>query len=400
MQRPRTALASARVRLLGLLVLAGLALAGCGGIDERPQTTFDARGPAADKILGLTNLTLIMAGVVFVLVQGGVLFIIWKFRARRDDDPESLPEQLHGNTKLEIGWTALPAVILAFLAVFTVSSILDLAQESGDDALRVRVVGQQWWWAYDYDLDGDGVYADDEVIRDGIEAPEEYETDIETATELVIPVGRPVYLEITSRDVIHSYWIPALNGKKDAVPGRTHYLSLEAEVPGTYVGQCTEYCGLSHAYMRQVVHALPQDEYDAWVERQLQPANEPQTAEEQAGLELFEGRCASCHLIEGVNTDTYDGADQESGAAPNLTHFASRGYYAGGKFRLWRDLDDSEVVDWDEIGGELERNQLEAWLRNPPAEKPMAADDFRGMPNLGLSEADIDSLVAYLISLD
>lgn len=400
MQRPRTLLPSARVRLLGLLVLAGLALAGCGGIDERPQTTFDSRGPAAEKILGLTNLTLIMAGVVFVLVQGGVLFIIWKFRARRDDDPESLPEQLHGNTKLEIGWTALPAVILAFLAVFTVSTILDLAQDSGEDALRVRVVGQQWWWAYDYDLDGDGVYADDQVIRDGVEAPEEYETDIETATELVIPVGRPVYLEIQARDVIHSYWIPALNGKKDAVPGRTHYLSLEAEEPGTYVGQCTEYCGLSHAYMRQIVHALPQEEYDAWVEGQLAEANEPASAEEQAGAELFEGRCASCHLIEGVNTDGYDGADQESGAAPNLTHFAARGYYAGGKFRLWRDLDDSEVVDWDEIGGELDRNQLEAWLRNPPGEKPMAPDDFRGMPNLGLSEADIDSLVAYLISLD
>lgn len=400
MHRSRSLLTSVRARTLGLLALAGLFLAGCGGIEERPQTTFDARGPAADKILGLTNLTLIMAGVVFVLVQGGVLFIIWRFRARKDDDPEQLPEQLHGNTKLEIGWTALPAVILAFLAVFTVSTILDLAEDPGEEALRVRVVGQQWWWAYDYDLDGDGVYADDDVNADGIEAPEEYETDIETATSMVIPVGRPVYLEIQSRDVIHSFWIPALNGKKDAVPGRTHYLSLEASEPGTYIGQCTEYCGLSHAYMRQVVHALPQDEYDAWVERQTQEAAEPQSPEEQAGRELFEGRCASCHLIEGVNTDTYQGADQESGSAPNLTHFASRGVYAGGTFELWDDTDGDDVVEWEEIGGELERNQLEAWLRNPPEEKPMAPDDFRGMPNLGLSEADIDSLVAYLISLD
>ncbi|HEY1118798.1 MAG TPA: cytochrome c oxidase subunit II [Acidimicrobiales bacterium] len=400
MHRSRSLLTSGRARTLGLLALAGLFLAGCGGIEERPQTTFDARGPAADKILGLTNLTLIMAGVVFVLVQGGVLFIIWRFRARKDDDPEQLPEQLHGNTKLEIGWTALPAVILAFLAVFTVSTILDLAEDPGEEALRVRVVGQQWWWAYDYDLDGDGVYADDDVNADGIEAPEEYETDIETATSMVIPVGRPVYLEIQSRDVIHSFWIPALNGKKDAVPGRTHYLSLEATEPGTYIGQCTEFCGLSHAYMRQVVHALPQEEYDAWVESQLQEAQEPESPEEQAGAELFEGRCASCHLIEGVNTDTYEGADQESGAAPNLTHFASRGVYAGGKFRLWADTDGDDRVEWAEIGGQLERNQLEAWLRNPPGEKPMAPDDFRGMPNLGLSEADIDSLVAYLTSLD
>src|SRR3546814_12307548 len=91
---------------------------------------------------------------------------------------------------------------------------------------------------------------------------------------MVIPVGRPVYLESQSRDVIHSFWIPALNGKKDAVPGRTHYLSLEATEPGTYIGQCTEFLGLSHAYMRQVVHALPQEEYDACVEQQLQTANE------------------------------------------------------------------------------------------------------------------------------
>jgi cytochrome c oxidase subunit II len=399
MHRIRSLATSSRGRTSALLVLAGLLLAGCGGRDDRPQTIFDPEGPAAEKIDGLTDLTLIMAGVVFVLVQGGVLFVLWKFRERKGDDPEALPEQLHGNTKLEIGWTALPAVILAFLAVFTVSTILDLAEDPGEEALQIRVVGQQWWWAYDYDLDGDGVFADDDVNADGIEAPEEYETDIETATEMVIPVGRPVYLSIQSRDVIHSFWIPALNGKKDAAPGRTHYLTFEADEPGTYIGQCTEYCGLSHAYMRQVVHALPEDEYEAWVEQQLQEASEPETPEEIAGLEVFEGRCATCHLIEGVNTDTYEGAAQESGAAPNLTHFASRGAYAGGIFLLWDDADDSAVIEWDEIGGDLNRNQLEAWLRNPPAEKYMAPDDFRGMPNLGLSEAEIDNLVAYLTSL-
>src|SRR3546814_4036793 len=99
---------------------------------------------------------------------------------------------------------------------------------------------------------------------------------------MVIPVGRPVYLEIQSRDVIHSFWIPALHGKKDAVPGRTHYLSLEASEPGTYIGQCTEYCGLSHAYMRQVIYALPQDDSDAWVQRTTPQAAEPQSPQEPA----------------------------------------------------------------------------------------------------------------------
>jgi len=399
MHRFRSLTGSTRVRAFGLLALVGLLASGCSFDGDTPQTTLEPKGPAAEKIDGLWDLTLWMAVVVFVLVEFGVLFVAWKFRKRKDDTGDELPEQLHGNTKLEIGWTALPAVILAFLAVFTVTTVLDLAEEP-EDATRIRVVGQQWWWSYDYDIDGDGVHADDDVVKRGIENPEEYETDIEVANEMVIPADEPVYLEIESRDVIHSFWIPALNGKKDAVPGRTHYLSIEADEPGTYIGQCTEFCGLSHAYMRMVVHALPRDEYDAWVEGQLEDAAEPQSAEVAAGQEVFSQRCASCHLVDGLNTDGYDGATVVAGAAPNLTHFASRGSFAGSIFPLWQDTDGNDVVDWDEIGGELNRNQLEAWLRNPPEEKPMAADDNRGMPNLGLSEADIDSLVAYLTSLD
>ncbi len=399
MHRFRSLTGSTRVRAFGLLALVGLLASGCSFDGDTPQTTLEPKGPAAEKIDGLWDLTLWMAVVVFVLVEFGVLFVAWKFRKRKDDTGDELPEQLHGNTKLEIGWTALPAVILAFLAVFTVTTVLDLAEEP-EDATRIRVVGQQWWWSYDYDIDGDGVHADDDVIATGIENPEEYETDVEVANEMVIPAGEPVYLEIESRDVIHSFWIPALNGKKDAVPGRTHYLSLEADEPGTYIGQCTEFCGLSHAYMRMVVHALPRDEYDAWVEDQLEPATDAQSPEAAAGQEVFSQRCASCHLVEGLNDDEYNGATVVSGAAPNLTHVASRSTFAGSVFPLWNDTDGSDVVEWDEIGGELNRNQLEAWLRNPPEEKPMAADDNRGMPNLGLSEADIDSLVAYLTSLD
>ncbi len=390
-------LGSAKARLVGLVVLAGLVASACASGAQ--QTTLEPEGPAADKINDLSNITFAIAGVVFLIVEVGILFIVWKFRQRKDDTEADVPTQTHGNTKAEVGWTLLPAVILAFLAVATVGTILDLADEP-EDALRIRVVGQQWWWSYDYDIDGDGVLPDDDVIAPGIEAPEEYETDIVTANEMVIPVGTPVYLDIESRDVIHSYWIPALNGKKDAVPGRTHHLTLEADEPGTYVGQCTEYCGLSHAYMRMSVIALPQDEYDAWVEHQLEDAAEPTSELAQEGLELFENLCASCHLIEGVNTDTYDGANQTSGAAPNLTHFASRGIYAGGIFELYEDLDDDGIIEADEIGEVFEPNQLEAWLRNAPEEKYMAPDDNRGMPNLGLTEAQIDSLVAYLAELE
>ena len=389
-------LTSSRARLLGLVTLVGLAASACAS--NAQQTTLEPQGPAAEKIDNLSDITFLIAGVVFVIVEVGVLFVVWKFRKRKDDD-DSVPTQIHGHTKAEIGWTVLPAVILAFLAVATVGTILDLADEP-EDALQIRVVGQQWWWSYDYDIDGDGLHADGDVNQPGIENPEEYETDIEVANEMVIPVGVPVYLDIESRDVIHSFWIPALNGKKDAVPGRTHHLTLEADEPGTYVGQCTEYCGLSHAYMHMYVRALPQDEYDQWVADQLAEAAEPTSELAAEGEETFGTLCASCHLVEGLNTDTYEGADQVSGAAPNLTHFASRGSYAGGIFDLWKDLDDDGLIETEEIGGELDTNQLEAWLRNPPAEKALAADDNRGMPDLGLNEAQIDALVAYLIGLE
>ncbi len=386
---------SARARLLALVTVVGLAASACAS--NAQQTTLEPKGPAADKINNLSNITFLIAGLVFVLVEVGVLFVAWKFRKRKGDD-DSVPVQIHGHTKAEIGWTVLPAVILAFLAVATVGTILDLAEEP-EDALQIRVVGQQWWWSYDYDIDGDGLHPDGDVNAPGIENPDEYETDIEVANEMVIPVGTPVYLSIESRDVIHSFWIPALNGKKDAVPGRTHYLTLEADEPGTYVGQCTEYCGLSHAYMRMSVRALPQDEYDAWVEDQLAGPAQPANDLAVQGEEIFGTLCASCHLIEGTN-DAFNGADQVSGAAPNLTHFASRGTYAGGIFELWNDIDGDGIVEADEIGVELNDNQLEAWLRNPSAEKPLAADGRRGMPDLGLNESQIDALVAYLIGLE
>lgn len=394
--RITTRIRTPRARLIGLVALVGLVASACASGAQ--QTTLEPKGPAADKINNLSNITFLIAGVVFVIVEFGVLYVIWKFRKRRNDDPTEMPKQLHGNTKAEIGWTILPAVILVFLAVPTVGTVLDLAEEP-DDALHVRVVGQQWWWSYDYDINGNGVFADDDVNAVGYEHPEELAADIETANEMVIPVNTPVRLSLESRDVIHSFWVPALNGKKDVVPGRTHDLNIEADEPGTYVGQCTEYCGLSHAYMRLTVRAVPQDEYEAWVENQLEEAATPSDELAARGEEIFAGQCTSCHLVEGVNED-YNGAAQVSGAAPNLTHFAERGQYAGGIFDLWVDQDGDGAVEADEIGVELNQNQLEAWLRNPPDEKPLSPGQQRGMPDLGLTEADIDALVAFLSGLE
>ncbi len=207
-----------RRRLLLLTLPLVLFLASCA--EDAPLDSLEPRGPAARTIDNLVNPVFIIAAVVFVIIEVGCLYLALRFRRRQDDD--ELPEQVHGNFKLEIGWTIVPSVLLAFVAFATIATILDLSEredsvveandlaegeivryvDDPDGALEVTVIGQQWWWEYRYDLDDDG---DDDIV---------------TATDLVIPAGYPINLEVTSRDVIHSFWIPALNGKKDAVPGR------------------------------------------------------------------------------------------------------------------------------------------------------------------------------------
>jgi cytochrome c oxidase subunit II len=241
-----------------LVVLVPLLLFLSACASDAPQDTLEPEGPIARKIDNLVNPVFIVAAVVFVLVEFGALYLALKFRQRKDDDPDELPGQTHGNTKLEIGWTVLPALLLGFVAFATLATLFDI--NDTEDDLTVQVTGQQWWWEFTYDTDGDGEFTDDDLV---------------TANDLVVPAGQNVGLEVTSRDVIHSFWIPKLNGKKDAVPGRTHPLTINADEPGTYVGQCTEYCGLSHAYMRQRVVALPPDEFEAWLEDQQAEADEP-----------------------------------------------------------------------------------------------------------------------------
>ncbi len=378
----------------------------------KPLTTLVPKGPSAQSIQNLVLPVFAIAGVVFVGVMGAVVFISWKFRETDEDDPEEFPEQVHGRTVLEIGWTILPALILAGVAVGTVVTLLELNKKD-PEAIQVEVTGQQWWWQYKYDLNGDGNF-------DGAE-------DITTATEMVIPAGRPIEVTTTSNDVIHSFWIPGLNGKKDAVPGLHSPLKLEADDPGVFRGQCTEYCGLSHANMRMLVRALPSEEYDAWVKNQLK-GHEAQPSGELAkeGRKTWESLCAQCHVIKGINDAKIKDNPPPlvSGVAPDLTHLMTRGTFAGSIFNLYADVQStSPNSNGDQLGTDptdvaaagnpgaaltggkvdeatVNRTALEAWLRNPPAQKPMYAQGGRGMPNLGLTEVQIDQLVAFLTTLN
>jgi cytochrome c oxidase subunit 2 len=327
------------------LLFAALVASACAS--NAPQDTLrENLGEKAEDQASLFWLVFWIAVGIFFIVEGLLLVLVLKYRRRRSH-AGTVPAQVHGNTRLEIAWTIAPALLLMVIAVPTVAMIWDQSgHEDVPDALNVRVVGKQWWWEIHY--------TDSQVV---------------TANELQIPTGKVVNFDLESSDVIHSYWAPKLAGKQDLIPGQTTELSFRADEPGVYLGQCTEYCGLSHANMRLVVIAKPQAEFDAWLQAQAQPAADPAAGSDAAaGKDLFLGSaCIGCHTVKGTVAAGTVG--------PDLTHFADRIRFAGAMF-------------------DNTPENLAAWLRDPPGVKPGSK-----MPNLNLSEDDIRILVAYLESL-
>jgi cytochrome c oxidase subunit II len=397
MTSPRSRGSRLRRITLPLAAGAGLLVTGCAR--NSPQDTWQPAGPDAQTIDNLQRPVFMIAAVVGVLVFVAVIVAVVKFK----DRGQPIPAQGHGNPIIEIGGIMASAIILAAIAVPTVATVFKLADTDGCE-LTVNVTGQQWWWEYSY------------PAQDGIPEP------IVTSGQLVMPAGECVLLRITSRDVIHSFWIPKLNGKRDAVPNRIHTLRMEADEPGMYAGQCTEFCGLSHANMKMDAVALDGQDFATWVTRQIEDA--PPAAvdtQSEAGQEVFIAQCVRCHQINGL--ENADGeplisqADQNlvAGAAPNLTHLMSRTTFAGGTFDLLNPVcrERLQAASSEEFGALyldgttpecLNRVELEAWLRNPPLMKPMypqpnAEGLGRGMPYLGLTEVDIDKLVEYLVTM-
>lgn len=386
-------------------VVAGssVVLASCA--TNAPQDTWQPKGPNAKMIDDLQQPVFAVAGIIGIIVAVAIVYTLWRYK----DRGQPIPEQIHGKPALEVTLTVIPALILAVVSVFTFRVIFDLAR-TDDTQLVINVTGQQWWWEYDYPVQNEW----------GITKP------IISSGQLVMPAGTKVLLRETSRDVIHSYWIPALNGKRDAVPGRIHTLRLEADQPGIYAGQCTEFCGLSHANMRMEAVALSADDFAKWVANQqseyLAPAADTLA---QQGEAVFLNQCVRCHQVNGLKradgTLAIAAPDENvwSGAAPNLSKLMTRNTFAGAMFNLLRDGCRNDVwkAESSEFGAKylagvdencLNVNDLRAWLRNAPAVKPMYSNPallagtngkYRGMPNLGLSETDIDKLVAYLLTL-
>jgi cytochrome c oxidase subunit 2 len=348
----RSSLRSKRRVLFGLSLLALFAVA-CE--PNAPQDFLNH--PVGDQAVQADRLwywTFLIAVAVFVLVEGALVFTILKFRQR----PGREAAQFHGNTKLEIVLTLIPALILAGISIPTVKQIFADAIEP-EDSLHVTVVARQFWWEYRYDPDSlDGV--SEEVV---------------TANELHIPTGRSVifHLEGVEDDVIHSFWAPRIGGTQDVVPGRTNRLVYKVDEPGVYLGQCKEFCGLSHANMRLRVYAQEPAEFDSWVQAQLQPARPATSGDARRGQELFmQSACVGCHAIGGT--------DAVGATAPDLTHFASRETFAGAVFRRT----DQNLINW---------------IADAPGMKPGVLMPS-GIGDLGLTQQEVEDIAAYLQTLE
>ncbi len=339
-----------------------------------------------------------IATVIGIAVLVGAMYISLRFRATKKNQS---PKQIHGNSILEIGWTILPLVLLIGIAIPTVKTVFDLDKKASADAVRVVVTGKQWWWQFAVQTDDYAVMNPDGTAKLDAAGKPQTANQVFVANELVVPVNRQIELDLNACDgetpvvgkttdelkeanpcnVIHSFWIPSLGGKADAVPGRTNKLVLQATKKGVFTGQCAEYCGLSHGVMRMQVRVVSEEEYANWikdlqkppVESSVAAAGQTPTAAQKA-IQAF--GCANCHTMDDPSTASY---------GPNLTHY-------GPKF-------DGEVLGGGSIEKTLEHTWK--WIFNATDWEngngiPMQSDDCRlgtspgegkrcnGMPNFSV----------------
>ena len=328
-----------RVGHIALLFLATCLIAGCGGA----PAIFDAAGQAAREINRLWWLLFGLGTAVYIAVMGYLLLALYR---RRPPMTEGTPGW-GGNTRTVIwGGIVLPALILLIVYGFTVRTLWSLSARAAESEVTIEVTGHQWWWEVHYPAQS-----------------------MITANEITIPVGQPVRINLTSADVIHSFWVPQLHGKLDLIPGRTNTFWLEAERAGEYWGLCAEFCGTQHAKMRFLVVAVAPAEFATWLAAQQAPPPPPTSALAQQGQQLFmESACAQCHAIAGTPANGRLG--------PDLTHLASRRTLAAG------------VID-NTVGN------LGGWLIDPQHLK-----SGNLMPASLLRADELQAMLAYLQTLE
>ena len=321
-----------------LLAAMLLLVAGCSAIGAPEWRTLDPVSDFGVEIMDVYEDLLWWTGGIFVVVELLLLYALIRYRKRRGDS--ATPSQVHGFTALEIGWTLIPAAILFFIAIPTVRAIFLVQGSPPDTPLEVTVIGHQWWWEFQYP-----------------------ELGIVTANELHVPVGRTANLTLASADVIHSFWVPRIGGKRDLNPGSENRLWFTPTETGTYYGQCAELCGTSHANMRMRVMVDDSATFAQWVESMQQPAR-PDSA---GAMTFLISGCAACHTIAGTAA--------QGKVGPNLTNVGRRTTLAAGM-----------IPNTPET--------MARWLSSPDSVKPGAL-----MPDLNLDEQRLRDLVGFLEGL-
>lgn len=340
---------SARTAVVGLLGLAMLLVFALPFFVATPLSWLDSRTPATEDVIDLYWAMFWIAAVILVIVEGGIIASVILYRQR----PGHEAHAFHGNTLLEFTWTIIPAIIVLGLSAYSFRSLSALTNV--DDAqLTIEVTGRQWQWSFKY--------------PDGLQVN----------TEAHIPLDTKVRFNITSVDVLHSFWIPKLSGKMDAVPGFTTAIWVHATEPGAYLGQCTEFCGLGHADMLARVVAEPNDQFEKWLADTRRAQQEAPADAIAAGRQIAQQTCALCHSFGA-------GKNSPNPLSPNLARYGTEGPLTN----ELRALRDRGAQDW-----------LKQWVSDAKAIKPGT-----GMPTWlntkggTLTEQQIDSVVAYLMSL-
>ena len=324
-----------------LLIVFCTGAAGCGGV----QSVLNPAGPQASSIATLTWWFFGVCAAAYVLTLAALGWALLRRRETSDDAPGT------GN---RLGWiitaaTAVTVIVLVVLTVYSVAAGRGLTAPGGAGAITVDVIGHQWWWEFQY--------------RDV--SPNEW---VNSPNELHIPVGIPVVLKATSRDVIHSFWVPNLHGKRDLIPGMVTHTWIQADEPGVYRGQCAEFCGHQHAHMAFLVVAEPMEQFLAWLQHQRAGAPQPANDLQKRGHDVFmQGPCVMCHTIRGTPAGSRIG--------PDLTHVAGRQTIAAGTLPMTR-------------------GHLAGWIMDSQSIKP----GNRMPPNLVHGE-DLQALLAYIETL-
>lgn len=324
-------------------------------------STLDPVSPPAEAIRFLIIFVTAVSLGILAIVWGVLFYSLFRFRQKKADvnRAESEPPQVYGSMPIEIAWTVAPALIVLVLTLVIVRTEFEVRIKpplptEGSEAVRISVIGHQWWWEYIVEENGD------------------QKIGVTTANELHVPASddraRPIYLTLQSADVCHSFWLPRLAGKTDLIPGKVNEAWFQTASTGLYFGQCAEYCGAQHANMLLRVYVDTPDEFATWLVNERKPAVEDPSPSVREGKQAFLAQsCVNCHTVRGTSAHGKVG--------PDLTHLASRQTIAGGMF-------------------ELTSENLQKWIADPQQIKPKCS-----MPAFGLNNQQVQSITDYLMSL-